>query len=159
MIPVQLRPFHGDDSEALHAVFYSSVHGLAGDCYSAEQLAAWAPCEYDRAAWAERLTRNRPWVAERDGVIAGYADLQADGYIDQFFVAAEAAGRGVGTALMLRILEQAAAQRIPRLHSSVSLAAEGFFRRHGFLVEAVQRVTVRGVVMQNARMVREMRKG
>lgn len=87
-------------------MFYSSVHCLAGDCYSAEQLAAWAPRDYDRAAWAERLTRNRPWVAERDGVIVGYADLQADGYIDQFFVAAEAAGRGVGTALMQRILEQ-----------------------------------------------------
>lgn len=92
-------------------------------------------------------------------MIVGYADLQADGYIDQFFVAAEAAGRGVGTALMQRILEQAAAQRIRRLHSNVSLAAEGFFRRHGFLVEAVQRVTVRGVVMQNARMVREMGEG
>lgn len=140
-------------------MFYSSVHCLAGDCYSAEQLAAWAPRDYDRAAWAERLTRNRPWVAERDGVIVGYADLQADGYIDQFFVAAEAAGRGVGTALMQRILEQAAAQRIRRLHSNVSLAAEGFFRRHGFLVEAVQRVTARGVVMQNARMVREMGEG
>lgn len=135
------------------------MHGLACNWYSAEQLAAWAPHDYDLAAWAARLQHVRPWVAERDGMIVGYADLQPNGFIDQFFVAAEAAGSGVGTALMRRLLQQAAAGGLCCVFADVSRAAEGFFRRHGFVVDKVQTVTVRGVALQNARMVRQLAGG
>jgi hypothetical protein len=40
------------------------------------------------------MRRNRPFVAERLGEIVGFADVQADGYIDQFFVVPEVAGQG-----------------------------------------------------------------
>ncbi|GAB4302703.1 MAG: GNAT family N-acetyltransferase [Thiohalomonadaceae bacterium] len=153
MAMIRLRPFRVTDVARLREVFQSSVHGLARDWYSAEQLAAWAPHDYDGAAWAQRLQQAQPWVAERGGVIVGYADLQPDGYIDQFFVAAEAAGCGVGTALMQHLLQQAAVNGLTQVHANVSRAAEGFFGRYGFVVECVQTVVVRGVPLQNARMV------
>lgn len=156
MAVIRLRPFRVADIARLRDVFHSSVHGLARDWYSAEQLAAWAPHDYDAAAWAQRLQQAQPWVAERGGVIVGYADLQPDGCIDQFFVAAEAVGCGVGSVLMRHLLQQAAVNGLAQVHANVSRAAEGFFGHYGFVVESVQVVVVRGVPLQNARMVRSM---
>ena len=137
-----------DDAPALWAVFHSSVH----QHYSAAQLQAWAPVDYDAAQWAERLRANRPWVAEWDGVMAGFADLQPSGYIDQFFVAGDAAGRGVGRALMAQLHQAAGQAGMARLWADVSLSAELFFSRNGFAVEARQQVALRGAVLANARM-------
>jgi putative acetyltransferase len=95
---MQLRPFRPGDEALSRAVFYASVHGLACRDYSAEQLTAWAPLDYDAVQSGERLRANQPFIAELDGSVAGYADLQADGYIDHFFVAPAFARRGVALA-------------------------------------------------------------
>lgn len=79
---MHLRPIHPGDEPVLRAVFHSSVHALACRDYRAEQLAAWAPHQYDAAQWGERLRDNQPFIVELDGTIAGYADLSADGGID-----------------------------------------------------------------------------
>jgi putative acetyltransferase len=147
-----IRSFREGDAPVLRAVFYSSVHELACQNYSRKQLQAWAPHAYDAAQWAERLRGNRPFVAEIDGRVAGFADLQPTGYIDHFFVAGAFAGRGVAAALMAQIHEDAARRGITELFANVSLTAESFFAKNGFAVEARQRVEVRGVVLANARM-------
>lgn len=152
--PVLIRPFHPGDEPALHAVFHSAVHGIAASRYSADQLDAWAPADYDSAQWAERIRRNQPFVAEIGGQPAGYADLQANGYVDHFFVAAEHARQGVGQQLMNHILKLAVQRGLQRVQAHVSLSAEPFFARNGFAVMARQTVTVRGVPLDNALMVR-----
>ena len=147
-----IRPFHPDDVDALRAVFVSSVHGLTAGEYSAEQRAAWAPTDYDHAAWAERMLAMQPLVGERDGRIVGYAGLLLSGYIDHFYVAAEAARCGIGSALMQRIHELAAERAMESLFSDVSLTARPFFERWSFTVERPQTVVVRGVEFVNFRM-------
>ena len=114
----------------------SSVHGIARRFYSAEQLHAWAPAAYNEEAWKQRIVGMRPFVAVVGGRIEGYADLQAPGYIDHFFVSADCSGQGIGSALMQHLLDAAIARGMDRLSAHVSLAAEAFFARHGFLVEA-----------------------
>ena len=147
-----IREFRPDDAPALWGVFFSAIHELAAADYSPEQLDAWAPAEPDAVKWAERMAGIKPFVAEIDGHIVGYADVQGDGYIDHFFVAAGAARRGVGSELMQRIHNEATARRISRLYADVSITARPFFERFSFQVEAAQQVSVRGVVLDNFRM-------
>ena len=152
--PLVIRPFRAGEESALHAIFHSAVHGIAASRYRPEQLEAWAPTDYDAEQWAERIRRIQPFVVEIDGQPVGYADLQATGYIDHFFVAATHARQGVGQSLMNHILNLAAQRRITRVQAQVSLSAEPFFARNGFAVMARQTVTVRGVALDNALMVR-----
>ena len=147
-----IREFQPADTPALWGVFYSAIHELAAADYTPEQLEAWAPAEPDAAKWAARMAGIQPFVAEIDGRIVGYADLQADGYIDHFFVAAAAARQGVGSALMQRIHDEASARRISRLYADVSITARPFFERFSFQVEAARQVSVRGAVLANFRM-------
>lgn len=87
-----------------------------------------------------------------DGRVVGYSDLQGAGFIDQFFVSGDFPRRGVGSALMRHIHDVAAERGLSELSTEVSLSAEPFFARHGFLVGERQTVVVRGVALANARM-------
>lgn len=136
----------------LRLLFNASVHQLASRHYNAAQCAAWAPPEYDAIAWQQRLAANPPWLACVDDVIAGFIDLHPDGLIDLCFVHPQFAGRGIGSALLRQVLQQAAAQAIPRLYADVSLSAEPLFARHGFVVTQRQTVSLRGQTFCNARM-------
>ena len=101
--------------------------------------------------------RIAPFVAEDAGTIVGYADVQADGYIDHFFVAASAGRRGVGSALMRRIHATAAERGIAGLYSNVSLTARPFFEHWGFHVEQEQQPVVNGVSMTNFLMRKQLK--
>ncbi|WP_326536783.1 GNAT family N-acetyltransferase [Pseudorhodoferax sp.] len=149
---LQIRAFAPDDARALHGVFHSAVHQTAARDYDAAQRAAWAPADPDHAAWAARLQRNRPSVALWHGQIAGFADLQPDGLIDQFFVAGTHGGLGIGQALMDHLLAQARARGLDELHADVSLTAEGFFARNGFVVLERRQPVRHGVALRNAAM-------
>ncbi|WP_406693810.1 GNAT family N-acetyltransferase [Singulisphaera sp. Ch08] len=152
MSVVHIRRFYAGEEQVLRGVFFSSVHGIARSHYTVEQRNVWAPIEYDSETWANRIRRNGPWVAERDGAIAGFADVQPNGYIDQFFVAEYAAGQGIGGALMRHLETHAKALNVSRLTSHVSLSAQPFFRRFGFSLEAAQTVIIQGISLENARM-------
>ena len=151
---MQIRPYRRGEEDALHAVFYSSVHEIAARQYTPSQIEAWAPCAVDAVLWQKRIQSISPYVVEVGGQIAAYGDLQAHGYIDHFFVAGRFGRQGVGTALMQFLLAQASRQGIAEITSDVSLAAQAFFESFGFRYVEHKVVTIRGVELANALMAR-----
>lgn len=95
-------------------------------------------------------------VAEENHEIAGFADLEANGHIDLFYVSADFQRRGVGKRLMNAILAESARLGLQRLFSEVSLTARPFFQAQGFQIDAEQTVTVNGVDFINFRMSRQL---
>lgn len=142
---VKLRRFQTADAAILRELLTETVRQVNKRDYTPAQIAAWAPDDYDRQAWLERLQRNQPFIAEIDGTIVGFADVQTDGYIDHFFCSASAQGQGVGRALMNKLL----AHNYPRFYANVSITARPFFERFGFCVVREQQVVVRGIELTN----------
>ncbi len=97
-----------------------------------------------------------PFVAQDGEEIVGYADLQASGYIDHFFVSGHHQRRGVGALLMKRIHREATSLGLIELTSDVSLNAEPFFLRCGFQVVERRAPRVRGVSIPNALMRKQL---
>lgn len=91
---MKIRRFRNGDEIALFNVFYSSVHTVALHYYTHEQIDARAPAEIDHEQWANHMRELSPIVVELDGEIAGYADLQPNGYIDHFYVSGTYSGQG-----------------------------------------------------------------
>jgi putative acetyltransferase len=156
MSKVVVRELRDGEELVLRGVFYSSVHDLAATHYTAHQLSAWAPEDFDRQSWTKRMRSQRTFVAEEAGEIAGYCALRKDGYVDHFYVSGPHARHGVGTALLEHLDRVARASGLTALQSDVSLCAESFFKRHGFSVLGRRTVVVGGVTMTNKRMQKDL---
>ena len=154
-----VRAFKNGDEPALQAVFYSAIHTIAAKDYAIEQLDAWAPHRPDWEAWTARMQALQPFVVEADGRVVGYADLQASGHIDHFFVSGKHARRGVGRLLMERLHARAGELGLARLLSDVSRTAEPFFEHFGFRVVERKTVVIGQVSLPNARMEKALAAG
>lgn len=133
----------------LYQIFFDTVRNINIRDYSQAQVEAWAPGDADLLAWENRFDSIKPYLAYVDGQIAGFADLQADGYIDMFFCRANMQGKGVGRALMSRLLKEASAKNLNILYSHVSIAAKPFFEKFGFVTQRAQDVEVAGQFLRN----------
>lgn len=131
----------------LFDVFSSAIQEVCSKDYSPEQISAWLPSSYDPVKWQNLMTKNKPYIASIDGQIAGYADLQKDGYIDHFFVSARHQSQGVATALMDTLLKAGAGHE--RLYAHVSITARPFFEHKGFAVVSENVVMREGVELKN----------
>ena len=83
---ITIRPYVIADAKALWLLFFNTVRTVNSRDYSQKQVEAWAPDNFDFDIWQQRMAGIQPFVAEIDGVIVGYTDLQASGLIDHFFV-------------------------------------------------------------------------
>lgn len=144
-----IRKFQKGDEAAIWQIKYNTIRMVNVRDYSEEQVKAWAPDIYNVKEWAKRIKEMDPYVAEIDGIIVGYADVQNDGYVDHFFCHFEYQGQGVGTALMQTLFDDALSKGTSRLYSHVSITAKPFFEHFGFVVVKKQSVEVRGQVLTN----------
>jgi putative acetyltransferase len=153
---MEIRRFRTGDESALFQVFLSAVRVIASRDYTAAQIEAWAQADRAPEVWASRMRELRPFIAEAEGEIAGYADIQPNGYIDHFFVSGAYPRQGIGTLLMSRIHDEAELLGISELTADVSKTAEPFFLRHGFQVVERGFPIRRGVTLQNALMRKDL---
>ncbi|OUQ37806.1 GNAT family N-acetyltransferase [Faecalibacterium sp. An122] len=143
-----LRPYRPEDCPALAALFYETVHTVCTAHYTPAQLDAWAPAEGpDLAAWDDGFRAHVTLVAELDGQLVGFGDLDpAAGYLDRLYVSRAFQRRGVASALC-DALEGAARSRPIITHASRT--ARPFFERRGYRVIRAQQVERRGVQLEN----------
>lgn len=146
---LHIREYQPADSDALAALFFRTIRTVNLGDYTQEQVEAWAPVDRDLKAWAERFRGRHTFVAEVDNALAGFAELDPNGYIDRFYVSADFVGRGVGKELFREIERQALCLGLTRLHLEGSITARPFFERCGFRVVKEQTVKPRGVAMNN----------
>ncbi|WP_073603985.1 GNAT family N-acetyltransferase [Vibrio aerogenes] len=133
----------------LWQLFYHTVRHINIRDYSPAQTQAWAPEGFDMAIWQQKMDDNQPVVAEINGTIVGYTDLQPDGLIDHFFCHHQYQGLGVGTALMQHVLETGAKAGMTRFYSEVSLTARPFYEHMGFSVVRENACEIRGQILNN----------
>ena len=141
-----LRAYEGGDCPALARLFYDTVHTVNGRDYTPEQLAAWADDQVDLSAWDTSFLAHHTLVAEEDGVILGFADMDGSGYLDRLYVHKDRQSQGVASALC-DALEDACPAAVFTTHAS--LTARPFFEGRGYRVLRRQTVIRHGVALDN----------
>ncbi|MGJ5676197.1 MAG: GNAT family N-acetyltransferase [Nostochopsis sp.] len=146
---MNIRKFHHQDTQEIMQLFYDTVHNINIRDYTSEQVNAWAPQYMDYRRWNEHLHSKMSYVAELDGQIIGFAQLEPDGHIDCFYCHKDFQGIGVGSKLLDTLQTQAKALGIKRVFAEVSITAKGFFEHKGFQVTNQQTVERRSVKFIN----------
>ncbi|WP_217533029.1 GNAT family N-acetyltransferase [Vibrio metschnikovii] len=146
---IEIRKYQESDAHDLWVIFYHTVRNVNLRDYSQTQVEAWAPDGFSSEIWKRKMNLLSPFVAEIDGKIVGYSDLQENGLIDHFFCHHEHQGQGVGRQLMEHVLRMGELQGITRFYSEVSITARPFYERFGFNVIQEQTIEVRGQKLCN----------
>ncbi len=144
-----VREFKISDTEEIMHLFYDTIHRINIRDYSSEQVDAWAPKDMNYAQWSEQLQSKMTYVAEEEGKIIGFAELEKTGHIGCFYCHADYQSRGVGTRLLNQIQLTAKNLGIQKLFTEASITARPFFECLGFRVITPQEVERRGMKFIN----------
>jgi len=153
----RIRDYEQADAPAIARLFYETVRSVNRADYSDEQLQAWAPAIPDAGEWHDRMAGRKTLVAEEDGEVVGFCELEEDGHLDMFYLRKDVVGRGIGR-LLYEATEQAArGWDLGRVFTEASVTARPFFERWGFRVVREQTVERRGVDLTNFAMEKPLR--
>lgn len=138
-----------NDTQEIMQLFYNTVHRINIRDYSQAQIDAWAPEHMDTQKWIERMQDRITYVAEENGKVIGFAELERTGHIGCFYCHADHQNMGVGKALFNKIQLIADNLGLQKLFTEVSITAKPFFEHMGFTAIASQEVELRGAKLTN----------
>ena len=141
---MKIRLFETQDAETVARLFYETVREINSRDYSSKQVQAWAPDDLHFRDWETRCSSRFTYVADDDGVIAGFGELEPDGHIDCFYSHKDYQRCGVGSQIYQAIEAKAIALGLKRLTVEASITAKPFFQRMGFAIVNEQEVICRG---------------
>ena len=147
-----LRPFLGEDTPVLAAIFAASVEALTGDDYSEAQQEAWASAVDDEEKFGKRLASELTLVATLRNSPVGFAALKGADHIDMLYVHPSAVGQGVASMLCDALEKLAGGRGAKSLTVDASDNAQEFFLKRGYVAMQRNTVTVNGEWLANTTM-------
>ena len=143
------RDYRRGDADPICRLFFETVRAVNLGDYSPEQVRAWAPAVSGPDAWHGRMSGRHTLVADEDGEVVGFAELEEDGHLDMLYCRKDAVGRGVGSGLLAAVEERARGLGVGRISTEASITARPFFERHGFAVLRRNTVLREGIGLTN----------
>ena len=127
-----IRKAKQEDKEIIWLVHVKAIRETCASHYSQEVIRIWAE-RLQSEKYEEAIRSNEFFVAEEDGAIVGFGELdQAGGEIQGLYVSPDAARRGVGQKLLCTLEKRARAFGLKSLYLTSSLNAVSFYERAGF---------------------------
>ena len=139
------------DIPAIKELFRSTILSVNLKDYTPEQVGCWAARGEDVSVWEERINEQYFILAEENNTILGFAVLKLSGYLNSMFVHRDYQGKGVASLLLKKIEEYARMKDISEITADVSITAQPFFSKKGYVILEQQTVCI-GISMTNYKM-------
>jgi len=143
---MKLRAYRPEDCPELARLFYETVHTVNAGDYTQEQLNVWAAGDVDLNVWNASFLAHHTVVAEMEGKVVGFGDMDLSGYLDRLYVHTDFQRCGVAAAIC-DALENSSTAAEFTTHASIT--ARPFFEKRGYAVVRQQQVERRGVGLTN----------
>ena len=154
---MKIRKATDEDAEQIVRIFHETVHTVNLGDYTPAQVDAWSPAIPDAKGWiAGHLRTRTTFVADDNGILAGFGELLPDGHVDCFYCHHLYLRQGVGSAILRRVEREAVLSGVSRLFAEASITAKPFFEAHGFALVKEQSVKRHGVELTNFVMEKEL---
>lgn len=146
---MKIRLFHKQDANQIAQLFHETVHEINIRDYSSNQVKAWAPDNIQFRNWADVCSEQFTYVADDQGVIAGFGELELNGHINCFYCHKNYQRMGIGSKIYYAIETKAHELGITRLYTEASITAKPFFLHMGFKIISEQQVERRAETFVN----------
>jgi putative acetyltransferase len=146
---MKIRRYEIADTAEIRQLFYDTIHAVNIRDYTPAQIAAWTAGNMDVALWSKSLSSKLTYVAEDEGKIIGFGELETNGHIDRFYCHKDYQGQGVGSKILAQLELTAKNLEIKKLFVEASITAKPFFAKRNFIVIKQQQVERRGEKLIN----------
>lgn len=130
---LQIRKLVKSDIDACIALFRDTVQIINAADYTEAQRNAWISRGADQKRWAS-LLKNIAYVAEYEGQIVGFGDITPQGYFDRLFIHKDFQRKGVASALIKKLEQEAKALGVKEIYAEVSITAKPLAEAFGYHV-------------------------
>ncbi len=145
-----------EDLKTLQSLFVGTITAVCQNDYSPEQIKAWTASVENTQRWSDLLNDQWVLIAQMNATIIGFASLKEGAYVDFFYIHKDFQGQGVAKRLYNEIEKEAIHQGTKTIGSDVSITAKPFFESRGFVAIKKQDNLVRGVVLVNYKMTKQL---
>lgn len=149
---ITLRPATPNDLPAILQLFRETIETVCIPDYTPEQIRVWVDRGSDLQRWQTKLETQYFLVADQQGTLAGFGSLEGNSYIDLMYVHKDQQGKGIATALLTALEEEAGRHGVKTITSDVSTTARPFFERMGYRVLTERTRVLQGVPIRNYQM-------
>lgn len=149
-----IRRANASDLDDLLTLFANTIRFINSRDYNPQQIEAWLSSIHDRDRWLDKIKNQFFILYQEEGLVLGFASLDQGRYIDLLFVHHKRQGEGIAGRLLKELESEAYSYPGQPLifYTYVSITAVPFFQSKGFVVERVNEVVLRGVILNNYRM-------
>lgn len=139
---IKIRKYRKGEEDVLRQICRDTTRHVNVLEYGSVLVEKWVARLADSVQWRQRLQQHNPLIAENDGEIVGFAELDPTGRINAFYSHHQWQQRGVGSALLEAIEIEAKTAGITCITVVSSIGASKFFEHRGFrAVEERQSLT------------------
>lgn len=124
---MDIRRFNVRDSAAVLQLFKETILSINLRDYTKKQCEVWANSFSDIEALKERLEKSLTYIAEFDGKIVGFGNVNGFGVIDLLYVHKNFQGRGIAFSLLRELETDARLDGFAELTTEASITARPFF--------------------------------
>lgn len=146
---MKLREYQFKDCNLLTELFYNTVHTVNAKDYSKDQLDAWATGNIDINSWNNAFLEHTTLIAEIDGIIVGFGDMDNQGYLDRLYVHRDYQGRGIATVITNELERRLIACGVFCFSTHASITAKPFFEKRGYRVTCKNNVVCNNIALTN----------
>ena len=129
---LSVREAIASDIPALANLFRSAALGAGPEYYTPHQVREWAAFADEDEAFSHFILKATTLIAEEDAGIVAFGGIEADGHIASLYVRPDRLRRGIGSALLARLVELAVERGIKRLYAETNLLSRPLFEGFGF---------------------------
>ena len=125
-----------EDASRLYDIRRRSILELAPPAIPVVEAQAWAE-RLTLAGMEQKLRELEVWVAEQEGIVAGWGAIRGD-TLEALYAAPECAGQGVGAGLLDRLEGLMRDRGIQAVRAEASSNAREFYLRRGYRANGPQ---------------------
>ena len=126
---MQLRKANIQDVDAVRFLFYDSITTVNAKDYSLQQIEVWGSGFKNIESWKKKIEEQYFLLAEVEGVVAGFASLTNEGYLDFIYVHKDFQGTGIAKTLLAALEKRANELQLKVITTIQALRPNRFLKR------------------------------